>query len=225
MLWKYIEKIWWLKVFHSFLGMENKVMEIQITYFGDRAFDLACGWSRHTDHAGPFAELTLLGVLFAVSVYDCRHWNNAENRFYYDDEPKPAWIGHEGYTEQDYWNDLKKCAVKHHLDEDYLPRCEAFFGEELLRQEEMKKLFAKWDEKDKKPFVLKHPIDWEQVQYGKDGKDWQKCPVKKIGDDEIEVCCFRNRHVFSVESVVSRFDLYDKKGHLLSKVSDYEEEE
>ena len=221
MFWKYIEKINWIKVIHHFLGMKYKALEMQITYLGHAAFEIECGWSRHTSHAGPRIEVTILGVSFAISVYDYRHWNNAENRFYFDEEPEIDWIGYKGYTEDDYWNDIKKCAKEHKLDEDYLPRCEAAFVEDMLRCEHLKKL----DEADNKPFVLKHSIDWANVKYAKYEKQRKKYFVRQIGEDTIEVTAFRCKYILSVEDVVTWWNLYDKKGNLVSKASDYETEE
>jgi len=68
MFWKYIEKINWIKVFHHFLGMKYKAIEIQITYFGTDAFEIGGGWSRHKDHAGPNIQVTILGVFFEISI-------------------------------------------------------------------------------------------------------------------------------------------------------------
>ena len=205
--------------------MKYKAIEIQITYFGTDAFEIGGGWSRHKDHAGPNIQVTILGVFFEISVYDYRHWNDTENRFYFDDEPVISWIGHYGYTEDDYWNDIKKCATEHKLDEDYLPRCEAAFVEKMLRCEYLKKLHAKWDEEDKKPFVLKHPIDWVNVKYAKRENRKKKYAVRKVEENKIEVTKFRVKHIMSVKDVVTSWNLYDKEGNLISKASDYETNE
>jgi len=225
MFWKYVEKINWSKVIHHFLGMKYKALDMQIAYFGCDVFEIECGWARHTDHAGPSIEVTILGVLFGISIYDYRHWNRVENRFYFDEEPEISWIGYKGYTEDDYWNDIKKCADEHKLDEDYLPRCEAFFVEDMLWREHHKKLEAKWDEEDKKPFVLKHPIDWANVKYAKDEAINKKYTVKQVGEDKLEVTEFRIKHIMSVKTVVTWWNLYDKKGNVVSKASDYKTEE
>ena len=225
MFWKYIEKINWSKVIHHFLGMKYKALDMQVAYFGCDAFEIECGCSRHTDHAGPSIEITVLGVLFGISIYDYRHWNRAENRFYFDGEPEISWIGYKGYTEDDYWNDIKKCADEHKLDEDYLPRCEAAFVEDMLMRKYHKKLFAKWDEEDKKPFVLKHPIDWANVKYAKDEAINKKYTVRQVGKDKLEVTEFRVKHIMPVKDVVTWWNLYDKKGNLVSKASDYNTEE
>lgn len=223
MFWKYIEKISWFKVIHHFLGMKHKCLDMQISYFGERAFDLDCGWTRRMNHAGPRFYVTILGVLIGGTICDYRHWNNAENRFYFDEEPELSWIGYKGYTEQDFWRDIEKTAEVHHLDENYLARCQAAFMEYKQEKEEQALRSKQEEFEEEKPFVLKHPIDWEQVKYGRDGKDWQKCPIKKIGEDEIEVRCFRNKHIFSVKCVVLWLDLYDKKNRLISKAADYDD--
>ena len=106
-----------------------------------------------------------------------------------------------------------------------MPRCEAFFVEDMLWREHHKKLEAKWDEEDKKPFVLKHPIDWENVKYAKDEAINKKYTVKQVGEDKIEVTEFRVKHIMSVKSVVTWWNLYDKKGNLVSNASDYNTEE
>ena len=225
MFWKYIEKISWFKVIHHFLGMKHKCLDMQISYFGERAFDLDCGWERRMDHAGPRFYVTILGVLIGGTICDYRHWNEVEGRFYLDEEPELSWIGcSDGYSEADYWRDIEKTTAAHpELDENYLARCQAAFME-YKQEKEAQALRNKQKElEEEKPFVLKHPIDWKQVKYGRDGKDWQKCPIKKIGDDEIEVRCFRNKHIFSMKCVVLWLDLYDKHGNCLSRANDYED--
>lgn len=64
-MWKYIEKIDWCKVWHRFLGLKHKALEMQAAYFGTDFFDINCSWRRRQDHAGMSFEITLLGVLFA----------------------------------------------------------------------------------------------------------------------------------------------------------------
>ena len=225
MFWKYVEKINWSKVIHHFLGMKYKALDMQLAYFGCAAFEIECGWYRHTDHAGPSLDVTVLGVLFGISIYDYRHWNLVVHRFYFDEEPEITWLGYQGYTEDDYWNDIKKCAEEHKLDEDYLPRSEAAFVEDMLMRKYHKKLFAKWNEEDKKPFVLKHPIDWANVKYAKDEAINKKYTVRQVGKDKLEVTEFRVKHIMPVKDVVTWWNLYDKKGNLVSIASDYETEE
>ena len=91
----------------------------------------------------------------------------------------------------------------------------------MLMHEHLKKL----DEENKKPFVLKHPIDWANVKYAKYEKQRKKYFVRQIGEDTIEVTAFRCKYILSVEDVVTWWNLYDKKGNLVSKASDYETEE
>lgn len=226
MFWKYIEKINWCKVIHHFLRMKYKALDIQITYFGCDAFDINYGWERYTHHAGPRFYITILGVLMGGCICDYRHWNEVEGRFYLDEEPELRWIGcSDGYSETDYWQDIKKTAEVHGLDEDYLARCQAAFME--YKQE--KEVRDKQEElEEEKPFVLKHPIDWANVKYARNGDAnylSKKYGIKKVGEDKIEVQEFRLKHILPVEFVITCFDLYDKKGNLISRASDYEDEE
>lgn len=219
-MWNYIEKIDWCKVYHHFLGMKYKALELQISYFGCDAFDISYSWRRRQDHAGISLEVTLLGVLCAISLYDYRHWNEVENRFYLADEPELANIGL-GYTEEEYREALKRCAQKHCLDEDYLPRCEAAFVEYQIESARQQALYEKWEKEDQKPFQLKQPINWANVKYAKQGKQYKKYVVKFLSNDEIEITEFRTKYRLPVKDVVSLFDLYDNKGRLVSRAVDY----
>lgn len=52
---------------------------------------LEFNWSVRQDHAGVQLELGLLGYKVAFSVYDSRHWNEEEGRYYnYDDEGRAS---------------------------------------------------------------------------------------------------------------------------------------
>lgn len=223
-MWKYIEKIDWCKVFHHFLGMKHKALELQMSYFGCDALDISYAWRRRQDHAGISLEITFLGVLCAISLYDYRHWNTTENRFYLADEPEPANIGL-GYTEREYFEALKRCAQKYGLDEDYLPRCEAAFVEHQIERSRLQALYEKWEKEDKKPFQPKHPINWANVKYAKQGKQYKKYAVKFLSNGEIEITEFRTKYRLPVKDVASLFDLYDNKGRLVSQSKEYREEE
>ena len=220
-MWNYIEKIDWCKVYHHFLGMKHKALEIQVTYFGTDSFDISYSWRRRQDHAGISLEITFLGVLCAISLYDYRHWNEVENRFYLEDEPELACIGFNGYAEEQYFEALKKCAQKHQLDEDYLPRCEAAFVEYQIEKVRQQVLYAQWEKEAKKPFQPKHPINWANVKYAKRGKKYKKYAVQCLSNGDIEITEFRTKYRLPVKDVASLFDLYDNKGRLVSHAEDY----
>ena len=166
-----------------------------------------------------------MGVLFALCLYDCRHWNSVENRFYFSDEPEPSCIGFNGYAEGQYFDALKKCAQKHQLDEDYLPRCEAAFVEHQIESARQQALYEKWEKEDKKPFQPKHPINWANVKYAKQGKKYKKYAVKFLSNGDIEITEFRTKYRLPVKDVASLFDLYDNEGRLVSQAKEYREEE
>ena len=210
-MWNYIEKIDWCKGYHHFLGMKYKALELQISYFGCEAFDVSYSWRRRQDHAGISLEITLLGVLCAISIYDYRHWNEVENRFYLEDEPELACIGVNGYAEEQYFDALKKCAQKHCLDENYLPRCEAAFVEYQIERARQQALYAQLEQEDKKPFQPKRPINWANVKYAKQGKKYKKYAVTYLSNGEIEITEFRIKYRLPVKDVVNLFDLYDNK--------------
>ena len=224
-MWNYIEKIDWCKVYHHFLGMKHKALEMQVAYFGTDAFDISYSWRRRQDHAGLSLEITLLGVLCAISLYDYRHWNSVENRFYFSDEPELACIGVNGYTEEQYFDALKKCAQKHKLDADYLPRCKAALAEYQIACARQKTLYEKWEKEDKKPFQPKHPINWANVKYAKQGKKYKKYAVQCLSNGDIEITEFRTKYRLPVKDVAGLFDLYDNKGRLVSQAEEYREEE
>ena len=225
LMWNYIEKIDWCKGYHHFLGMKYKALELQISYFGCKAFDVSYSWRRRQDHAGISLEITLLGVLCAISIYDYRHWNEVENRFYLEDEPELACIGVNGYAEEQYFDALKKCAQKHCLDENYLPRCEAAFVEYQIERARQQALYAQLEQEDKKPFQPKRPINWANVKYAKQGKKYKKYAVTYLSNGEIEITEFRIKYRLPVKDVVNLFDLYDNKGRLVSQAKEYREDE
>ena len=224
-MWNYIEKIDWCKVYHHFFLLKHKELEIQVAYFGTDAFDISYSWRRRQDHAGLSLEITLLGVLCAISLYDYRHWNSVENRFCFSDEPEPSCVGVNGYAEEQYFEALKRCAQKHCLDEDYLHRCEAAFVEHQIESARQQALYAQWEQDDKKPFQPKHPINWANVKYAKQGKKYKKYAVKFLSGGEIEITEFRTKYKLPVKDVASLFDLYDNKGRLVSQAKEYREEE
>lgn len=220
-MWKYIEKIDWCKVWHRFLGFKHKALEMQVAYFGTDFFDINCSWRRRQDHAGMSFEITLLGVLFALCLYDYRHWNAAENRFYLEGEPEPSCIGVNGYTEEQYFEALKKCAQKHQLDADYLPRCKAALAEYQRACARQKALYEKWEKEWENPFQPNPPINWAHVKYAKQGKKYKKYAVQCVSAGEIEITEYRYKYRLPAKDVAGLFDLYDNKGRLVSRAEDY----
>jgi hypothetical protein len=59
---------------------DNKSFEIEMFWFSDELFrfaiDIKFGGD---DHAGPELELNILGLTFAMKIYDHRHWNYENN--------------------------------------------------------------------------------------------------------------------------------------------------
>ena len=63
---------------------KNKNLEVQVTWFDwQTLFEIHAEthWRGH-DHAGPRLEITVLGLFMNVQLYDGRHWNREENRWY-----------------------------------------------------------------------------------------------------------------------------------------------
>lgn len=74
----------------SFSWWKNKHWEIQISKFGDRAdtifsIDLDLKLNGR-DHAGPKFYIEVFGYMLDIHVYDDRHWNYDENRWYFPNE-------------------------------------------------------------------------------------------------------------------------------------------
>ena len=60
---------------------ENKFVELQV----DKTSDIIGFHFRLTtrqDHAGVFLSMSLLGYDAIFTMYDCRHWNSNEGRWY-----------------------------------------------------------------------------------------------------------------------------------------------
>jgi hypothetical protein len=55
----------------------HKNYTIQLSYFGwTNLFDLEIDFGlEHTDHRGPKFEITILGLMFNIAIYDSRHWD------------------------------------------------------------------------------------------------------------------------------------------------------
>lgn len=67
---------------------KNKSIEISKTYdSSSKNSDMInVNFNRKTDHSGLFIELRLFGSQFEFCLYDGRHWNHKENRYYEEDE-------------------------------------------------------------------------------------------------------------------------------------------
>jgi hypothetical protein len=67
---------------------QHKHWEVQCTKWGadDLAvFELDLRW-RGRDHAGPEIHVELFGYMFSAKIYDSRHWNYDQARWYLPDE-------------------------------------------------------------------------------------------------------------------------------------------
>lgn len=67
---------------------KNKAWEFELSAFGDywQWFNLNLKWSRAQDHAGIEFEIEVLGLYLGIRLYDCRHWNCLEKRWYHKGE-------------------------------------------------------------------------------------------------------------------------------------------
>lgn len=207
------------KCFHNFLGLKHKAFEIQIADTGWYLWNWEFYRRTKTNHAGFDLSVEIFGIEFIFEFYDYRHWNDTENRFYFDEEPEFSWMGHNGYTEADYWRDIEKTAKIHNLDEDYLCRCQAAFMVHKEEIEEYKKLEEEWAKEEEKPFVLDPNIPWHTMAKA---KDWRGCTLKlqMIDDKKVKVIGVRKSEIDSLENIITYCDIYDKHGKLLSKAQD-----
>lgn len=219
MFWKYIEKINWGKVFHHFLGMKYKALDILLAYKGQNAFNIKGEYDRYRCHGGASFEIEVLGVEFSMELYDYRHWNYAENRFYYDEEPELSWIGYKGYTELDYWRDIEKTAQNHTLDEDYFCRCQAVFMEykEDHTEEARKRNDEAYAEYERKVAARVQAMDWSLVKYARVPGKRKKRPVRQVKEKLIGIKEFRVERKLPADLVIALLDLYDKDDNLISR--------
>lgn len=66
---------------------ENKDFCLQCGNWEDwNWFDFNLRWSRKCDHAGFEINLELFGFYFIFNIYDKRHWNYGEDRWYDEEE-------------------------------------------------------------------------------------------------------------------------------------------
>jgi hypothetical protein len=74
---------------------KNKSFEYQLELgrkFADQPFELSLNWSHKQDHAGIkfiFSVYKLFWISF--TIYDNRHWNFTEDRWYCDGESRQTW--------------------------------------------------------------------------------------------------------------------------------------
>ncbi len=71
------------KKFHKYFELES-----QINKEFWELFKIFIHWSRKTDHAGINIHLSIMWWFIDFNIYDNRHWNDDENRFFKDGEPQ-----------------------------------------------------------------------------------------------------------------------------------------
>ena len=61
----------------------HKYLEIQLTKWDKcwNIFSVRIGWSINTDHAGFSLTLVIWKLYFGLTIYDCRHWDDENNRW------------------------------------------------------------------------------------------------------------------------------------------------
>lgn len=222
MFWKYIEKINWRKVIQHFLGMKNKELDIQLVYIGENAFRAEWNWDRYCCHAGVRVEIEILGVEFLAEIYDYRHWNYAEGRFYYDEEPELSWIGYKGYTEIDYWQDIENTAKIYHLDEDYCCRCQAVFMEDKEKnsEESRKREEELYAEFRRRVSFRMQSIDWSLVKYAREPGKRRKKQIRQVKGSMLGIKEWRIERKLPMALAFILLDLYDENDNLISRASD-----
>ena len=66
---------------------ENKGFEIELLMHKEWSwFEFVFNWTRCCDHAGPGLRVEILGICFAVKIYDFRHWNYDKGEYYAKEE-------------------------------------------------------------------------------------------------------------------------------------------
>jgi hypothetical protein len=78
---------------------KNKVFEIQFEHWPEWAYiDVGIRWTRKCNHAGLTLSIELFGYYMHLTVYDNRHWNYEEKKWFkshgYDPyfDPNPTGI-------------------------------------------------------------------------------------------------------------------------------------
>ena len=61
---------------------KNKHVELSLYRKFEWTISFVVEYTTKTDHAGFTFNLNLLGLEFEVKIYDSRHWNDDENRWY-----------------------------------------------------------------------------------------------------------------------------------------------
>lgn len=63
----------------SGLISKHKAWEFEVTRYSYDVAKIYFEWSARCDHAGPKAEISLLGYSVSFQIYDTRHWNYDNN--------------------------------------------------------------------------------------------------------------------------------------------------
>lgn len=61
---------------------KHKTWEFEVCRYARDVLSIHLQWTVHEDHAGPSVELCLLGYSMSFRIYDNRHWNHEECRYY-----------------------------------------------------------------------------------------------------------------------------------------------
>ena len=71
---------------------KNKAFEMNLIFWKNSSdiFKLLLNFTHKCDHSGFRFDFELLGVAFNFTIYDIRHWNYEENRFYGEKEFEKA---------------------------------------------------------------------------------------------------------------------------------------
>lgn len=92
---------------------ENKSIEFEIEVLHlEPAVNLTANWFTKTDNAGPEFYLNVFGNWISLKLYDHRHWNQKENRWYHPNEElkellAEGRISTEEYSQYVTWDDFR----------------------------------------------------------------------------------------------------------------------
>ena len=264
MFWKYIEKINWDKQIQHIPFLKNKQLYINIEYKG---YTWECGlkWRVDTCFAarGWWLCFTIIGILFEFNFFDKRWYNENEDRFYLEDEPR--WVD---YSDSDYLQRVRAFMEKHpELKEGYYERVledmeeniksdEAFNSPTELKRRKRGNLHEKYVQAQSKILLTKLPMPLEMNKIYKATRPqrdkwpwrlrWKWWLEHKIIFTKERICLnfgpimtYVTRwdgELLSAETFyenfpggrmapiyfLPEFNLYDEKGNLLSKATDYE---
>lgn len=67
---------------------KNKHLEVQVAWFAWQtifSLHISTNWQGR-DHAGPELEIDIFGLTLSIKIYDNRHWNYQEKRWYFPNE-------------------------------------------------------------------------------------------------------------------------------------------